>query len=84
MDSAGKWNSIINPTTEPIFEAANKYGLAIEIHPYDGEKFIELPNTAWRFHLIWMLAQCADAYHFFTLDGFFTKFPNIRTCFEPN
>ncbi len=81
MDSAGKWNGIINPNTEPIFEAANKYGLAIEIHPYDGEKFIELPNTAWRFHLIWMLAQCADAYHFYTLNGIFNKYPNIRTCF---
>jgi aminocarboxymuconate-semialdehyde decarboxylase len=28
-----------------------------------------------------MLAQCADAYHFFTLNGYADKFPNMRTCF---
>ena len=28
-----------------------------------------------------MLAQCADAYHFLTLNGFQDKFPNMRTCF---
>ena len=81
LDSAGKWKVIINEETKPIFELANKYNLAIEIHPYDGEKFIALENTAWRFHLVWMLAQCADAYHFYTLDGYFEKFPNIRVCF---
>ena len=53
----------------------------MEIHPYDGEKFIKLENTSWRFHLIWMLAQCADAYHFLTLNGYQEKFPNMRTCF---
>jgi len=81
LDSAGKWRGIFNADTEPIFELANEYKLAIEIHPYDGEKFIALENTAWRFHLIWMLAQCADAYHFYTLDGLYEKFPNIRVCF---
>jgi aminocarboxymuconate-semialdehyde decarboxylase len=81
MDSVGKWQGIINPNTAPIFELANDYGLAIEIHPYDGEKFIALENTAWRFHLIWMLAQCADAYHFYTLNGYYDKYPNIRVCF---
>lgn len=81
MDTIGQWQGIINENTEPIFELANKYGLAIEIHPYDGEKFIALESTSWRFHLIWMLAQCADAYHFYTLNGYFEKFPNIRVCF---
>jgi aminocarboxymuconate-semialdehyde decarboxylase len=81
MNSVGKWEGIINEETEPIFELANKYSLAIEIHPYDGEKFIGLENTAWRFHLIWMLAQCADAYHFYTLNGHFERYPNIRVCF---
>ncbi|MEM7162601.1 MAG: amidohydrolase family protein [Bacteroidota bacterium] len=81
MDSAGRWNGIINESTEPLFEIANEFNLAIEFHPYDGEKFIQLPNNAWRFHLIWMLAQCADAYHFYTLNGWFEKFPNIRVCF---
>ena len=55
--------------------------MALEIHPYDGEKFIKLENTAWRFHLVWMLAQCADAYHFFTLQGYQEKYPDIRVCF---
>ena len=81
MDSAGNWRGIINEETAPIFELANEYSLAIEIHPYDGEKFIALENTAWRFHLIWMLAQCADAYHFYTLNGYYEKYPNIRVCF---
>jgi aminocarboxymuconate-semialdehyde decarboxylase len=81
MDSTGHWNVIFNEETEPILELANHYKLALEIHPYDGEKFILLENTAWRFHLIWMLAQCADAYHFYTLNGLYDKYPNIRVCF---
>jgi aminocarboxymuconate-semialdehyde decarboxylase len=28
-----------------------------------------------------MLAQCADAYHFYTLNGYYEKFPNMRICF---
>ena len=81
MDTIGTWRSIFDAENEPIFELASSYNLAVEIHPYDGEKFIKLQNTAWRFHLIWMLAQCADAYHFYTLNGYADKFPNMRTCF---
>jgi aminocarboxymuconate-semialdehyde decarboxylase len=81
MDSVGTWRGIFDKETAPIFELAEKYKLAIEIHPYDGEKFIQLENTAWRFHLIWMIAQCADAYHFYTLEGLYEKYPNIRVCF---
>lgn len=81
MDSVGTWRSIFDPETEPIFEMANKYKLAIEIHPYDGEKFIKLENVAWRFHLVWMLAQCADAFHFYTLNGYHEKYPDARVCF---
>ena len=81
MDTIGTWRSIFDEETEPLFELASKYNLAVEIHPYDGEKFIKLENTRWRFHLIWMLAQCADAYHFFTLNGYQNKFPNMRVCF---
>jgi aminocarboxymuconate-semialdehyde decarboxylase len=81
LDSVGTWRTIFDPETEPIFDLANHYGLAVEIHPYDGEKFIQLENTAWRFHLVWMLAQCADSYHFFTLNGYHDKYPNMRTCF---
>lgn len=81
MDSAGQWQVIFNEETEPILELANQYKLALEVHPYDGEKFIHLEDTAWRFHLVWMLAQCADAYHFYTLEGYFEKYENLRVCF---
>ncbi len=81
MDSIGTWRCIFNKDNEPIFEMANQYNLALEIHPYDGEKFIKLENKAWRFHLIWMLAQCADAYHFLTLNGYPQKYENMRVCF---
>ena len=81
MDTIGTWRNIFDEENEPIFELASKFNLAVEIHPYDGEKFILLNNTSWRFHLIWMLAQCADAYHFFTLNGFQDKYPNMRVCF---
>lgn len=81
MDTIGKWRSIFDPETEPILECANDLGLAIQVHPYDGEKFINLENISWRFHLVWMLAQCADSYHFYTLNGYQERFPNIRTCF---
>jgi len=81
MDSIGTWRTIFDKDIEPILELANHYKLAIEVHPYDGEKFIKLENTAWRFHLVWMLAQCADAYHFFTLNGYPQKYPDIRVCF---
>ena len=81
MDSIGQWRSVFDKENDPIFELANDYNLAIEVHPYDGEKMIKLENTSWRFHLIWMLAQCGDAYHFYTLNGMQERYPNIRTCF---
>ena len=81
MDTIGTWRCIFDEENEPIFELASKYNLAVEIHPYDGEKFILLENVAWRFHLIWMLAQCADAYHFLTLQGYVDKYPGMRICF---
>ena len=81
MDSIGTWRTIFDEETEPIFELADKYKLAVEVHPYDGEKFIKLQNTAWRFHLVWMLAQCADSYHFYTLNAYHEKYKNMRVCF---
>jgi len=81
MDTIGSWRCIFDKENEPIFELASEYNLAVEIHPYDGEKFILLENTAWRFHLIWMLAQCADAYHFYTLNAYQEKFSGMRVCF---
>lgn len=81
MNTIGEWQCIFHEDTMPIFDAANDLGLAVEVHPYDGDKMIKLENRAWRFHLIWMLAQCADAYHFYTLFGMADKYPGMRTCF---
>jgi len=81
LDQQGKWKGIFDPEIEPILELANRYQLAVEVHPYDGEKFIQLENTAWRFHVVWMLAQCADAYHFYTLNNYYVRYPNARVCF---
>ncbi len=77
-----QWKAVFEKGIEPILEKANEYRLAIEIHPYDGEKFIALENRSWRFHLVWMMAQCADAYHFLTLNDYPEKYPNIRFCFS--
>ena len=81
LDSGGQWVSVADKSVEPIFELINKYGLAVEIHPYDGPRMINLKNEYWRFHLVWMCAQTADAYHFFTLFDYPEKYPNMRTCF---
>ena len=81
LDQNNSWKGIFSKEMEPIFELANRYKLAVEIHPYDGEKFIALENQAWRFHLVWMLAQCADAYHFYTLHRYYQKYENLRVCF---
>ncbi len=80
-DDSDKWRSISDPLAEPIFALANKYGLAIEIHPYDAPKMINLRDNFWRFHLVWMCAQTADAYHMWSLRDFPHKYPNIRTAF---
>ena len=37
MDSIGQWRSVFDRENDAIFELANHYKLAIEIHPYDGE-----------------------------------------------
>jgi len=81
LNSNGEWLSTAEKDVDPIYELANKYGLAIQIHPYDGEKMIALKNQYWRFHLIWMMAQCADTLHLFTLRDLPNKFPNLRTSF---
>jgi aminocarboxymuconate-semialdehyde decarboxylase len=81
LDKNTKWQSISNIDTIPIFELADDYGLAIEIHPYQAEDIISLEDKYWRFHLIWMCAQTADAYHMFTMMDFDNRFTRIRTCF---
>ena len=81
LNENGKWTSIADERCFPIFEKANELGLAVEIHPYDGQKMVDLEDQYWRFHLVWMCAQTADTYHLFTLLGIDQKFPNMRTCF---
>ena len=81
FDDDGNWLSIAHEKAAPIFELANSYNLAIEIHPYDGPKIIGLQDEFWRFHLVWMCALTADTYHMYTSLGFPDKFPNIRICF---
>jgi aminocarboxymuconate-semialdehyde decarboxylase len=81
QDEKGQWKSVAHESLFPLFELADHYGLAVEIHPYDGPKIVGLENDYWRFHLVWMCAQTADTYHFYTLLGFPDRFPNIRTCF---
>jgi len=81
LDKNNEWLSVADDSVLPIFEQANEYGLAIEIHPYDGEKMVALKDTYWRFHLVWMMAQTADTLHFYALKDFVNRFPNIRTCF---
>lgn len=81
LNAQNEWVSIADESVFPIYELANKYGLAIEIHPYDGEKMVNLKDQYWRFHLVWMMAQSADTLHLYTLNNIPNKFPNIRTCF---
>ena len=42
LNADEEWLSIADEEVDPIFELANKYKLAIQIHPYDGEKMIAL------------------------------------------
>lgn len=81
LDAQGQWCSVADESVYPIFELANQYGLALEIHPYDGQKMIQLKDQYWRFHLVWMMAQTADTLHLYTLKDLPNRFSNIRTCF---
>lgn len=81
LDASEKWVSVADESVFPIYELANHYGLALEIHPYDGEKMVNIADRYWRFHLVWMCAQTADAYHMYTLLGIAQRFPKLRTCF---
>ncbi|PCJ27192.1 MAG: amidohydrolase [Flavobacteriales bacterium] len=81
LNQHNDWTSIADKSVFPIYELADKYNLAIEIHPYDGEKMVNLKDQYWRFHLVWMMAQSADTLHLYTLNDIPNKFKNIRTCF---
>ncbi len=81
LDDSDEWKCVVDDHTIPIFELANELGLAIEIHPYDGQKMVKLEDIYWRFHLVWMMAQTADALHLYALKDYVNVYPNIRTCF---
>jgi aminocarboxymuconate-semialdehyde decarboxylase len=81
LDTDEKWKSIANEKVEPILELADKYQLALEIHPYDGPKMIALENIYWRFHLVWMCAQTADTYHLYTIKSYPDIYRRLRICF---
>ncbi len=79
--SDDQWKTTASNDLKEIWELANHYGIAVEIHPYDGQRMIQLQDQLWRFHLVWMCAQTADHYHFYTLYDFPTKYPNLRVCY---
>lgn len=81
VDKHGDWSAIAGPETIPLFEMADYYKLAVEIHPYNAEEIVQLKDKYWRFHLIWLCAQTADAFHFFSCQDFPHRFPNTRFCF---
>ena len=81
LNEDDEWLSVVDESVLPIFELANNYGLAIEIHPYDAQKMVKLKDEYWRFHLVWMMAQTADTFHLYALKNYVHRFPNIRTCF---
>lgn len=81
LNAENVWTHCADHAAEPIWQLANELGLAIEIHPYDGPRMINLADQYWRFHLVWMCAQTADAFHFYTLQDFPNKYPNTRVCF---
>lgn len=81
LNGEGEWLSVAEAEVDPIYELANQHQLAIQIHPYDGQRIIALKDQYWRFHLVWMMAQCADTLHLFTLRDIPDRFPHIRSSF---
>ena len=77
----GLWSETPCEAVLPVFELANYYNLAVEFHPYNAEQFIQLKDNFWRFHLIWLCAQTADCFHFFSSLNFAEKFSDARFCF---
>lgn len=81
LDEKGQWKSVAHGSTDAIWSYADELGLAVEIHPYDADRVVNLENKYWRFHLVWMCAMTADCYHVFTLRDMAVKYPQVRTCF---
>lgn len=81
QDVQGQWKSTTHADTHPIWQLANEYKLAIQIHPYDAPKMIALEDKYWRFHLIWMCAQTADHYHMFSAQSMHWIYPDVNVCY---
>lgn len=81
LDGDGKWRVVFDPYVDPVFELANHFKLAVEIHPYNAEEMISLEDKFWRFHLVWMCAQTADAWHFYSMGDYGARYPDMRVCF---
>jgi len=81
INKQGEWVAIADESIAPLFELAQHYRLAVEIHPYNAEDMVNLKDAFWRFHLIWMCAQTADAWHFYSLRDFPYRYPDVRVCF---
>jgi aminocarboxymuconate-semialdehyde decarboxylase len=81
LDTKGNWCSVAHRSVEPIFQMAHDNNLAVQIHPYDGQKIIGLKDMYWRFHLVWMCALTADTYHLFTLMGYPQIYHKMRVSF---
>jgi len=81
LHESGEWLSVADESVAPIWELANELNLALEIHPYDAGRMVNLKDRFWRNHLVWMMAQTADTYLMFTLQGFAQRYSNVRTCF---
>ncbi len=80
LTADGTWKTSSDPSIDALWQLTNDYKLAVEIHPYGANDMVDLEDKYWRFHLIWMCAQTADAFHEFTLRGLYNKYPKVRTC----
>ena len=81
LSQSGNWLSVADESVHPILALADKYKLAVQIHPYDAGKVVNLDNRFWRHHLVWMMAQTADTYMMYYLLGLPEKFSNVRVSF---
>ena len=79
MDTIGTWRCIFDEENHPIFELASKYKLAVEVHPYDSEKFIKLQDDlAVSSNLdASSMCRCISFLHI----GYQDKFPDMQVCF---
>lgn len=65
----------------PIMEALNKHHMALQFHPYDMEHIVNLRNTFWNHHTIFMSSLSAHTFQIFTGKWYHRKYPYVRTAF---